>query len=857
MRERRPLSKFAVGLLAIAGIAVALVVAVSAGGSEGNAASRDTGAWLGLVGAPRGQVSLGERMIVLLDTPSVAQRLAQVRYATEGQERAWWAEANAAQKQVLLKLAAIGVAVQPDYSFHDVLDGFSAVLDPRAVSLLQQMKEVTGIFPVRAAYPASLSQKTLSGTAWAAASGHQPMTALPGVTGQGVTIALLDTGVDGAHPYLRGRVLPGYDVLQPGSAATAHANPQDPTQLETHGTELAGILVGAGGPDGLHGVAPGATVFPVRVAGWQPGADGRDLVYARSDQLIAGLDRAVDPNGDGDAHDAVRVALVGVSEPYGAFGDDPEALAVQGALQLNTVVVAPAGNDGAAGPAFGSVGGPAAAPDAVAVAATDSRSALPRVHVVLRRGLEVILNDRLPLLGPGVPANRLSLQVAVPRATTGRPGAVPADYFDANGLSLVAGRAVVMPVGPSPQAAVDAADHAGAAAVVFYGTPLPAGALPVTEHERTPVVEIPAPEAAELLASQQAGVDVGIALGTPSAAPNGSRGAVASFSSQGLAFDSSVKPDVAAPGVATATAEPGAAADGSELYGTVTGTSAAAAEVAGAAAQLVELRPSLDGASLRSLLVGYAQAGKAPTTTAGAGAFRIGASAVGEVAADQATLGFGLWGGPHWHATRTVVLRNVSTRRLHVSVAAAAEQASESLHFVVRPASLVIPEGAARRVSVTVRAPVAPADAAVTGSLQVTPLGSQTLRIPWALVFRQSEASLLPHVSLSKLSFPASDTDPAVLTVQAGAVVGSGSGTIEVRPVSRLDLLLYDASGRYIGVMARLRDLLPGTYSFGITGRGPTSARLPPGAYELRLNAWPTLPRAAQPSRAKVHFRLE
>jgi subtilisin family serine protease len=857
MRERRPLSRAAVGVLAIAGLALALVVTVSAGGSEGPDTTHDNGAWLGLVGAPRSQVALGGRMIVVLDTPSVAQRLAQVHYATESEERAWWAAADAAQKQVILKLAAIGVAVTPDYTFHEVLDGFSAQLDPRAVSLLEQMKEVEGIYPVRAAYPASLSEKTLTGSAWAAASGHQPTSALPGVTGQGVTIALLDTGVDGGHPYLRGRVLPGYDVLQPGSTATVHSNPQDPSELETHGTEMAGILVGSNGPDGLHGVAPGATVLPIRVAGWQPAADGRDLVYARSDQVIAGLDRAVDPNGDGDAHDAVRVALIGVSEPYGAFTDDPEALAIQGALELNTVVVAPAGNDGAAGPAFGSIGGPAAAPDAVAVAASDSRSQLTTVHVVLRRGLDVILNDHLPLLGAGTPADRLSLQVAVPRATTGEPGAVPADFFDANGLSLVAGRAVVVPVGSDPQATVDAADHAGAAAVVFYGTPLPPGALPVTERERTPVVEIPASDAAELLASQRAGVDVGIALGTASAAPNGGRGVVASFSSQGLAFDSSVKPDIAAPGVATATSEPGTAADGSELYGTITGTSAAAAEVAGAAAQLVELRPSLDGFALRSLLVGYAQAGKASTTTAGAGAFRVGASAVGEVAADQATLGFGLWGGPQWHATRTVVLRNVSTRRLHVSVKAAAEQASESLHFTVSPPNLVIPEGAARRVSVTVRAPIEPGDATVTGDLQVTPVGSQTLRIPWALVFRQSEASLLPHVSLSKTSFPASDTDPAILTVQAGAVVPSGSGTIEVRPVSRLDVLLYDASGRYIGVMARLRDLLPGTYSFGITGRGPTSARLKPGAYELRLNAWPTLPKAAQPSRAKISFRLE
>ena len=80
-------------------------------------------------------------------------------------------------------------------------------------------------------------------------------------------------------------------------------------------------------------------MLPIRVAGWQTATDGRELVYGRSDQLIAGLDRAVDPNGDGDEHDAVRVALVGVAEPYAAFTDGPEAQAVQGALDLNTLVV--------------------------------------------------------------------------------------------------------------------------------------------------------------------------------------------------------------------------------------------------------------------------------------------------------------------------------------------------------------------------------------------------------------------------------------------------------------------------------------------------------------------------------------
>ena len=141
-------------------------------------------------------------------------------------------------------------------------------------------------------------------------------------------------------------MLPGIDVVDHGDDATAHSDPQDPSQIERHGTELAGILVGSGGPGGLHGVAPGATVLPIRVAGWQAGADGRDIVFGRTDQVIAGLDRAVDPNGDGDTHDAVRVALLGVAEPYAAFTDGPEAQAVQGALDLNTLVVTPAGNDG-------------------------------------------------------------------------------------------------------------------------------------------------------------------------------------------------------------------------------------------------------------------------------------------------------------------------------------------------------------------------------------------------------------------------------------------------------------------------------------------------------------------------------
>ena len=81
------------------------------------------------------------------------------------------------------------------------------------------------------------------------------------------------------------------------------------------------------GPPATRGVARGASVLPIRIAGWQPDGRGGYAVYSRTDQLIAGLERAVDPNGDGDAHDAARVALVGVGAPYAAFADDPAARA--------------------------------------------------------------------------------------------------------------------------------------------------------------------------------------------------------------------------------------------------------------------------------------------------------------------------------------------------------------------------------------------------------------------------------------------------------------------------------------------------------------------------------------------------
>jgi hypothetical protein len=127
---------------------------------------------------------------------------------------------------------------------------------------------------------------------------------------------------------------------------------------------------------------------------------------------------------------------------------------------------------------------------------------------------------------------------------------------------------------------------------------------------------------------------------------------------------------------------------------------------------------------------------------------------------------------------------------------------------------------------------------AASGVLTITPVGGVPLRVPWAVVLRRP-VRLLGPLSLSQRSFKPSETKPAVLRLRVGRVVRPSRATAVV-PVLRLDVELWTDDGSRIGLLTRVRDLLPGRYAFGLTGRGPGGKLLKPGRYRLRVFAWPT-----------------
>lgn len=155
----------------------------------------------------------------------------------------------------------------------------------------------------------------------------------------GVTIAIVDTGVDATHPDLAGKTVAGYDIWN---------NDSDPADDNGHGTHVAGIAAATANNNmGMAGISWGARIMPVKVM--TAGGGGN------YDSITAGLLWAVD-------HGA---SIVNMSVG-GTYNSQTLAEAVQYAAAHNVIVVGAAGNTGK-----GEAWYPAAYPEVIAVASTD------------------------------------------------------------------------------------------------------------------------------------------------------------------------------------------------------------------------------------------------------------------------------------------------------------------------------------------------------------------------------------------------------------------------------------------------------------------------------------------------------
>ncbi|WP_330354491.1 type VII secretion-associated serine protease mycosin [Streptomyces chartreusis] len=180
--------------------------------------------------------------------------------------------------------------------------------------------------------------------------------------GDGVTVAVIDSGVDDENPDLRGQVLEGKDFA-PEAPGDQHTDYRD------HGTSMAGLIAGTGenrGGDGAFGLAPGARILPVRVP----------------------LNATVFPKAIRYAADAgAKVINISMSVGGGAVWEE-ESEAVKYALRKGALIFAAVGNDGDS-----TLASPAGTPGVVAVGS---------VGQDLQKTAESQYGPQVDLAAPGV-----------------------------------------------------------------------------------------------------------------------------------------------------------------------------------------------------------------------------------------------------------------------------------------------------------------------------------------------------------------------------------------------------------------------------------------------------------------------
>ncbi|MEK4047426.1 S8 family serine peptidase [Paenibacillus sp. FSL H8-0048] len=315
------------------------------------------------------------RVIVQLSgQPAAVGKYAARQGITALANTATEAAVNSQQEEVLDKADAKKIDLTVNYKYDTVLNGFEVTVPADKIPDLAKISGVASIYPNSTWY--ALPDQTVTEVTYRNDNAplkqiHADWAADQGLTGAGLKVGVIDTGVDYTHPDIAKAYKGGYDSFYQDEDPYEEV-PLTPGEDKEygvgyagtyHGTHVAGTIIGqyaAKGDVAQKGVAPGAELHVYKVLGRN--IDKPNTSSGSSAQVIDGIERAVK-----DGMDVINLSLGSDSEKD---VNSPDSIAINNAVLSGVTAVIANGNNGENG--YFSMGSPAASQLAISVGSVTS-----------------------------------------------------------------------------------------------------------------------------------------------------------------------------------------------------------------------------------------------------------------------------------------------------------------------------------------------------------------------------------------------------------------------------------------------------------------------------------------------------